>query len=168
MFNFPTTWTFVHHKFLLLIHILYAKFRLSYTAVEQVSHPIVALSAKPTFHKPSCSFDKWVDLGCQHWRCAWINCILFRADVIQIVVFSYLLSKTEKYKMLRTGRSLDRKTEEVVLRRILGPKGEKQRLMLLFIHTSYQILLGWWNTILIQILGGCLWFLSYLYCLFCM
>lgn len=41
-------------------------------------------------------------------------------------MFSYLLSKTEKFKMLKTGLSLDRKTEKMVLSRILGPKSEKQ------------------------------------------
>jgi len=45
---------------------------------------------------------------------------------IQIVVFSYLLSKTEKFKMLKTGPSHDGKTEKMVLRRILGPERQKQ------------------------------------------
>lgn len=40
----------------------------------------------------------------------------------------------------------------------LDVRGRNGRLMVLFIRTSYQILLGWWNTILTQILGCCLWF----------
>lgn len=46
---------------------------------------------------------------------------------IQIVMFSCLLTKTEKFKMLKTGLSHDGKTEKLVLRRILGPKREKQK-----------------------------------------
>lgn len=45
---------------------------------------------------------------------------------VQIVVFSYLLSKTEKFKVLKTDPSHDGKTEKMVLRRILGPEREKQ------------------------------------------
>jgi hypothetical protein len=36
------------------------------------------------------------------------------------------LSKTEKFKMLKTGLSHGGMTEKMVLRRILGPKREKQ------------------------------------------
>ena len=45
---------------------------------------------------------------------------------VQIVVFSYLLSKSEKFKMLRTGLSHDGRTEKMALKRIFGPKREKQ------------------------------------------
>jgi len=41
-------------------------------------------------------------------------------------MFSYLLSKTEKFKILKTGLSHDGTTEKMVLRRILGPKREKR------------------------------------------
>jgi hypothetical protein len=37
-----------------------------------------------------------------------------------------LLSKTEKFKMMKTGLSHGGMTEKMVLRRILGPKREKQ------------------------------------------
>ena len=41
-------------------------------------------------------------------------------------MFSYLLSKTEKFKMLKTCLSHDGKTKKMVLSRILGPRRDKQ------------------------------------------
>jgi hypothetical protein len=40
-------------------------------------------------------------------------------------VFSCLLSRSEKFKMLKTGLSHYVKTEKLVLRRIIGPEREK-------------------------------------------
>ena len=86
---------------------------------------------------------------------------------IQIVVFSYLLSKTEKFKMLKTGLSHDGKTEKMVLRRILGREREKRE--------ADGIIYSYFLPNIIRMMKyhidpniRLLFVILYLYCLFCM
>jgi len=82
-------------------------------------------------------------------------------------VFSYLLSKTEKFKMLKTGLSHDGKTEKMVLRRILGREREKRE--------ADGIIYSYFLPNIIRMMKyhidpniRLLFVILYLYCLFCM
>jgi hypothetical protein len=82
-------------------------------------------------------------------------------------VFSYLLSKTEKFKMLKTGLAHDGKNEKMVLRRVLGPEREKQE--------ADGIIYSYFLPNIIRMMKcnsdtniRLLFVILYLYCLFCM
>ena len=82
-------------------------------------------------------------------------------------MFSYLLSKTEKFKMLKTGLSHDGKTEKMVLRRILGREREKRE--------ADGIIYSYFLPNIIRMMKyhidpniRLLFVILYLYCLFCM